>query len=219
MAEAEHVVLMMNKNLPAFLWHMLREHGMPKEFIKDLLEISCEASLVAEVCKCTWDEKIRTLTTKEEEEKNKIVKAFESATWFKDKFGILGKKDQGKKHALPEELFNLVGNESYKTIHNRHKRPKEPVGTPPCTNKITKKIIEVEDNKKYEASKEEDSKSSESNGSEEEDDENTRDSASQMSVKPKLGDDLGNGWSRSKGSEGMNTRRLGKDATGTTVSG
>jgi hypothetical protein len=35
------------------------------------------------------------------------VNAFESAAWFKDKFGILGKKDQGKKHAPPKELFNL----------------------------------------------------------------------------------------------------------------
>ena len=100
--EAERMALMMNKNLPAFLWHMLREHGMPKEFIKDLLGKSCEVSLVAEVYKCTWDEKTRTLTTKEEEEKNKLVKTFESAVWFKDKFGILGKKDQGKKHAPPK---------------------------------------------------------------------------------------------------------------------
>jgi hypothetical protein len=45
MAEAERMALMMNKNLPAFLWHMLREHSMPKEFIKDLLGKSCEASL------------------------------------------------------------------------------------------------------------------------------------------------------------------------------
>ncbi len=77
--EAERMALMMNKNRPAFLWHMLREHGMPKEFIKDLLGKSSEASLVAEVYKCTWDEKTRTLTTQEEEEKNEMVKAFESA--------------------------------------------------------------------------------------------------------------------------------------------
>jgi hypothetical protein len=37
-AEAEHMALMMNKNLPAFLWHMLREHGMPKDLSKIHLE-------------------------------------------------------------------------------------------------------------------------------------------------------------------------------------
>ncbi len=179
----------------------------------------CEASLVAKVYKCTWDKKTRTLPTKEEEEKNKVVKAFESTAWFKNDFGILGKKDHGKKHAPPEALFNLDGNESYKTIHDCHERPKEPVGTPPCTNKTTKKVISVEDSKEDEASKKEDSKSSESNGSEEDDDKNTRDSASQTSVNPKTGDNLGNGRSRSKGSKGINTRRLDKDATGAAGSG
>ncbi len=69
MAEAERMALMMNKNLSAFLWHMLCEQGMDKDFIKDLLGKLCEASLVAKVYKCTWDEKTRTLTTKEEEER------------------------------------------------------------------------------------------------------------------------------------------------------
>jgi hypothetical protein len=76
MAEAEPMALMMNKNLPAILWHMLHEHGTAKDFIKDLLGKSCEASLVAKVYKCTWDEKTRTLTTKEEEEKNKVGECF-----------------------------------------------------------------------------------------------------------------------------------------------
>jgi hypothetical protein len=126
-AEDEHMAVMMNKNLPAFLWHMLRELGMPTDFMKDLLGKSCEASLVAKVYKCTRDEKTRTLTTKEEEEKSKLVKAFESTAWFKDTFGILGKKDQAKKNAPPKELFNLNGNESYKTIHDHHESPNEPV--------------------------------------------------------------------------------------------
>ncbi len=132
--EAERMALMMNRNLPSFLWNMLRKHGMPKDFIIDLLGKLFEASLVANVYKCLWDKKKRMITTKEEEEKEEEVKAFESAAWFKDEFGILGKKDQGKKHAPPEALFNLDGNESYKTIHNCHKRLKEPVGTPPSTN-------------------------------------------------------------------------------------
>jgi hypothetical protein len=54
-AKAERMSLMMNKNLPAFLWHMLHDQGMPEDFIKDLLGKLCKAYLVANVYKCTWD--------------------------------------------------------------------------------------------------------------------------------------------------------------------
>ena len=80
---------------------------------------------------CTWDEVTRTLTTKEEVERREEIKAFESAPWFRDKFGILGKKDQEKKHVPPQALYNLDGNESYKTIHDCHEVQVTPVGTPP----------------------------------------------------------------------------------------
>jgi hypothetical protein len=50
--EAERLVGMMNKNLPAFLSNMLKEQGFPKEFIKDLIKKSCEASLVADMHHC-----------------------------------------------------------------------------------------------------------------------------------------------------------------------
>jgi hypothetical protein len=90
-AKAERMSLLMNKNLPALLWHMLCDQGMPEDFIKDLLGKSWKASLVADIFKCTWDQTTRTLTTKEEEEKDEEIKAFESAPWFQDKFGILGK--------------------------------------------------------------------------------------------------------------------------------
>ncbi len=62
-------------------------------------------------------------------------------------------------------------------------------------------------------------KSSESNGSEKDNDGNTRDSASQMSINPKLGDNLGDKRSCSNGSKGINTRQLDKDALGATGSG
>jgi hypothetical protein len=123
--------------------------------------------------------------------KDKVVRAFESVAWFKDEFGILRKKDQGKKHAPPDALYNLGSNKSYKTIHDHHKWPKEPVGTPPCTHKITKKVIGLEDSDKDEASKEEDSKAPESNGREEDNDKNTRDSTSQTSINRTMGDDSG----------------------------
>jgi hypothetical protein len=82
---------------------------------------------------CTWDEVTRTLTTKEEVERQEVIKAFESAHWFRDKFGFLGKKDQGKNHVAPEALYNLDGNMSYTTIHNCHEAQVTPGGTPHYT--------------------------------------------------------------------------------------
>jgi hypothetical protein len=60
-------------------------------------------------------------------------------------------KDQGKnKYVNPESLFNLDGNKLYKKIHDRHKVPKDQVGTSPCINNALKKktVIDVEDSKK-----------------------------------------------------------------------
>ncbi len=104
----ERMLLMMNKNLPAFLWHMLMEQGLPKEFIKDLLSRTCEAFMVAEMHTCKWDEKTRTLTTADEAKREKEVKAFESASWFKDEFGLLAKTaGKEKNYTAPEALYNL----------------------------------------------------------------------------------------------------------------
>ena len=35
--EAERMITMTNKNLPAYLYHTLIEHGLPEEFVEDLL--------------------------------------------------------------------------------------------------------------------------------------------------------------------------------------
>jgi hypothetical protein len=45
MPEAEQLVGMMNKNLPAFLFHTLQEQGLPNDFIDSLLRNSCEGTM------------------------------------------------------------------------------------------------------------------------------------------------------------------------------
>jgi hypothetical protein len=47
--EAERLISMMNKNLPAFLVNVLKEQGLPEEFIDDLLKNSCEATMLAKM--------------------------------------------------------------------------------------------------------------------------------------------------------------------------
>jgi hypothetical protein len=124
--EAERMLLMMNKNLPAFLWHMLLKQGPPKEFIKDLLPRTCEASMLAEMQKCQWDEETCTLTTADKAKREKEVKEFESASWFKGEFGLLAKAaGKEKNYTAPEALYNLAGAGSVKTIHDCLEKSKE----------------------------------------------------------------------------------------------
>jgi hypothetical protein len=74
--EAEQLVGMMNKNLPAFLFHTLKEQGLPKDFIDSLLRNSCEATMLANMSQCTWDSVNWVLTTDDELAKEEKTKAF-----------------------------------------------------------------------------------------------------------------------------------------------
>jgi hypothetical protein len=118
------MLLMMKKNLPAFLYHMLLEQGLQEEFIKDLLACTCEVSMLGEMHNCQWDKETHTLTTANEAKREKEVKAFKSASWFKDEFGLLAKAAGKEKHYItPKALYNLGGAGSVKTIHDCHEKP------------------------------------------------------------------------------------------------
>jgi hypothetical protein len=120
--EAEQMIGMMHKNLPAFLSHILTEAGFTDDFIKQLLKRTCEASLVEEVPLCKWDSETFTLTTPADEKHKKAIKAFEEAPWFKDKFGFLKKGFKPPAQIPQEELFNLNGIALVKTIHDWHQK-------------------------------------------------------------------------------------------------
>ena len=114
---------MMNKNLPAFLYHMLLEIDFTEDIIKKLIKNSCDISLVAQIPLCVWNSSLRSLTTPEEERKVKAVKPLETAVWFRDEFNLLKK---GPKSRIPlpiDKQFNLDSSSSIKTIHDRHQPP------------------------------------------------------------------------------------------------
>ncbi len=64
--KAERLVGMMNKNLPAFLLNVLKEQGLPDDFINNLLKNSCEATMLAKMYQCKWGPDNQVLTTEEE---------------------------------------------------------------------------------------------------------------------------------------------------------
>jgi hypothetical protein len=119
--EAKQLVATINKNVAAFLWHMLLEQGLPDDFIQPLLKKACNPTLFAEISTCKWDANLRTLTTKKDSKLNAKLKAFENASWFKDEFGLLNKSSHKSDYIAPKALYNLDGGGSYKTIHDRHK--------------------------------------------------------------------------------------------------
>jgi hypothetical protein len=83
--------------------------------------------MLARMHNCQWDEIMRTLTTAEEATREEEVKAFKSASWFKDDFGLLPKAlGKQKKYTAPEALYNLEGAGSIKTIHDCHEKQNKP---------------------------------------------------------------------------------------------
>ena len=137
--KAERMIGMMNKNLPAYLYHTLLDFGLPEDFIEDLLQHSCEAMMLAERHCCKWDKENRTLTTADDEIQAEKAMAFDGAAWFKDKFGLLGKNSikNSTHYAALEALFNLDDAGPRKTINDCHKKVQTKegataaVGTPP----------------------------------------------------------------------------------------
>jgi hypothetical protein len=117
--EAERMIEMMNKKLPAFLHHMLLKADFPEDFVKKLIKELCKASLVAEISSCKWDGETRILTTVANEKHEKGNKTFEGVAWFKDEFGS-SRKGPNLSLVSPKELFNLDSSDLVETIHDHH---------------------------------------------------------------------------------------------------
>jgi hypothetical protein len=137
--KVERMVGMMKKNLPAFLWHMLLEQGLPEQFITDLIKNFCEAYMISKQNTCTWNAATRTLTTTNEAVKEAETKSFEGTAWFRDEFGLLeGGAHRNEKRPLPETFFNLDG-ASVNAIYDRHQALTAPPGMPPKESTKPKK--------------------------------------------------------------------------------
>ncbi len=134
--EAEQMVLMMNKNLPAYIGNALRDQGLPEVFLMDLLKQSCCSTLFTEMGTCLWDPETSILTAQRETNKNQHLEELKKAAWFKDAFEDLrlDKKGGPKQPAPPPEaLFNLDEDRSIKTIYlcNEQRLPSTGMTSPP----------------------------------------------------------------------------------------
>ena len=80
--EAERLVLMMNKNIAAFLVNYLRDYGgMPEEFVKRMVKVAVDPSRVSTMGECEWQKVGMVLVTKADKEAEQM-QAMEDAAWY-----------------------------------------------------------------------------------------------------------------------------------------
>ena len=79
--EAETMVAMMNKQLPAYLKFYLDNPEMDKDFIRKILTRACCPELMHEIHSCQWNKETKVLTTPGENEERENCADIESAAW------------------------------------------------------------------------------------------------------------------------------------------
>jgi hypothetical protein len=107
------------------LFYFLKDASVPEKFLLDLLNWTCNPTLVKEIPDCVWDSATQTLTTPQEKKEDADINDLEAATWYKGAFDLrgLGKAMKPAANKAPEALFNLDAEQSITTIHNRHLVP------------------------------------------------------------------------------------------------
>ena len=117
------MVHMMNKNVAAYLINYLPQQGIPETFVRALLKKSVEPELLATASECKWNSETWELTTAEELKDDSTRKDIKKAAWYKNETGRHmkeAKKKKEKKYADPANLYDLDGERSVKTIHERN---------------------------------------------------------------------------------------------------
>ena len=120
--EAETMLAKMNKHFPAFIYYYLLDKGMAKPFVVSLVQNSCCPTLTVDIMDCTWNSEEMLVTTKADAEEEETYSKLEGATWFRDEIGMaVGGKGKKKKNFIdPTLLYDLDGDRSIKTLHERN---------------------------------------------------------------------------------------------------
>jgi hypothetical protein len=115
------MVLMMNKNFPAFLTFVLRDQHFPIAALEGLVDRCCCKIMATEIQECTWDQEKAILMTPRDRAK-KSMDELTMASWYKDPIVELGIGDKGKKGLPPppENLYKLDEEQSVFMIHHKN---------------------------------------------------------------------------------------------------
>eukprot|EP00956_Cyclotella_meneghiniana_P000636 scaffold685_cov48-Cyclotella_meneghiniana.AAC.2 len=126
-AEAERMMLMINKNPAAYFFYYLRDVGkVDPEFLMKMLDKVMDPTLMKEIEKCKWDVKELVLTTPQDEENAKTM-SIEKAAWYKDEVGEslfdMAEKEK-KEFSSKEQLEDLYKEDkSFQTITKKKDSP------------------------------------------------------------------------------------------------
>ena len=142
---AESLVINMNKNFAVILKSILIAQGIKSDVINELLRTSVCPTHVAQMSNFTYNEKSRTLTSLKDNTQDKALEELAKAPWFQNKFDmnvLLNDKKKAKEDGPPPELlFNIDGERSLKTIHDK---PREPNIGKEATKKKSKIVFDVD---------------------------------------------------------------------------
>ena len=65
-SKAERMIAMMNKNFPSYVGNVLKDQGLPDDFLMELFHRTCCQIMLAEIAQTSWDPETGTLTTAKE---------------------------------------------------------------------------------------------------------------------------------------------------------
>ncbi len=88
--EAEQMILMMNKNFPAYVGYVLCDQGLPNGFLMELFRHTCYPTMISKMALCTWDPDSGTLTTARKADERKNLAELKKASWYKNAFEDIG---------------------------------------------------------------------------------------------------------------------------------
>ncbi len=143
--EAKQMILMMNKNCPAYVGNVLRNQGLPNSFLMELFRRLCCPTMISEMDSCTWDPDSGILTTAREANKKKDLEEPKKASWYKDAFEDIGAAKRSTPKPPPELLFNLDEDCSIKTIHlcNKTRLPLKADGLRRSQKKSSNEVVRL----------------------------------------------------------------------------
>ena len=131
---AEVMIQNFCKHPAVFLTNYLPKQGIPKDTVAKLVQTSICPTLLHSMDDCTWNEETNEVTTPDDVE-DELVAKMESLAWYQDVFtlskkpGRKGKKEKSK-YANPEALYDLDGQHSVETLHDRPGKGNDYTGDP-----------------------------------------------------------------------------------------
>ncbi len=120
--EADSMILMMNRNFPAFCYHYLTGEGLDEKFVKALLKEACCPTLVNQIKECTWDAEKKLIITATQAAEEARLQELENAACYNDEFGktLVDNVKKLRTYADAKALYTLDGKCSIKTLQARN---------------------------------------------------------------------------------------------------